>query len=103
MSFRVVLRPEADLDIADAAAWYENERTGLGGEFAEAVFQAIDALAINPLLTSRRHRRRNIRCTIPARFPFRIIYEVANDTVLIICVIHSARDDRHWRQRLGGE
>ncbi len=103
MSFRVVLRPEADSDISDTAAWYENQRTGLGGEFAEAVFQAIDELAVNPLLTSRRHRRRNIRFTMPARFPYRIIYEIRNDMVLIICVIHAARDDRHWRQRLGGE
>jgi hypothetical protein len=60
-------------------------------------------LRANPLLTSRRHRRRNIRCTMPVRFPYRIIYEVANDIGLIICVIHSARDDRHWRERLGGE
>ena len=34
MSFRVRLRPEADSDIAEAAAWYENQKAGLGGEFA---------------------------------------------------------------------
>lgn len=31
MSFRLVLRPEVELDISDAAARYENQRTGLGG------------------------------------------------------------------------
>jgi hypothetical protein len=41
MSFRVLLRPEAEVDISDAATWYENQRGGLGGEFLEAVFQRL--------------------------------------------------------------
>jgi plasmid stabilization system protein ParE len=102
MSFRVVLRPEVDGDISDAATWYENQQSGLGGEFVLAIFQAIDALSINPLLVSRRHRRRNIRWSFPERFPYRIIYEVDDTIVLVICVIHSARDDHHWQHRLSG-
>jgi toxin ParE1/3/4 len=69
-------------------------------QFAAAVFLAIDALAGNPLLTSRRHRKRDIHFTKPARFPYRIVYEIADATVLVICVIHAARDDRHWRERV---
>ena len=69
MSFRVVLRPEAESDISEATTWYENQRPGLGEEFTEAVFQAVDALADNPLLRSRRHRRRNIRIASPRRLP----------------------------------
>jgi toxin ParE1/3/4 len=103
MSFRLILRPEAEVDIGDAATWYEEQRAGLGSEFVEAVFRAIDALSVNPLLTSRRHRRRNIRWVFPDRFPYRIIYEVANDTVLVISVLHAARHDRYWRERLTGD
>ena len=57
----MILRPEAETDIGDAATWYEEQKAGLGGEFVEAVFHAIDALSVNPLLTSRRHRLRNSR------------------------------------------
>ena len=103
MSFRVLLRPEVEADIGDAATWYEEQKEGLGREFVEAVFHAVDALSGNPLLTSCRHRRRNIRWVFTDRFPYRIIYEVANDTVLIISVLHAARHDRHWRERLIGD
>jgi hypothetical protein len=76
MSFRISLRPEVAADISDAADWYESKRPGLGGEFAEAIFQAVDGLALNPFLTSRRHRSRDIRFAYPIRFPYRIVYEV---------------------------
>lgn len=100
MSFTVVLRPEAEGDIAEAAVWYENEQSGLGGEFVTAVSQAIDCLVENPLLVSRRHRLRDIRWTRPRRFPYRIVYEVRESTVVVICVSHSSRDEHHWRERL---
>jgi len=74
MSFRVFLRPEAEADLGEAAAWYEEQKAGLDREFVEAIFRAIDALAVNPLLTSRRHRRRDIRWVFPDRFPYRIIH-----------------------------
>jgi len=73
MSFQVLLRPEAEADIGDAATWYEEQTTGLGREFVESIFYAVDALSAIPLLTSRRHRRRNIRWVYPDRFPYRII------------------------------
>jgi plasmid stabilization system protein ParE len=100
MSFRVVLRPDAEADLHHAATWYEAQTVGLGCQFVEAVSHTIDALSANPLLTSRRHRRRNIRWVYPPRFPYRIIYEVENDTVTVISVLHAARHDRHWRDRL---
>jgi toxin ParE1/3/4 len=100
MSFPVVLRPEAEADIADAAMWYDNQREGLGGDFVEAIFRAVDVLSENPQLVSRRHRQRDIRWARPDRFPYRIIYEIADDVVLIICVLHSARDEHHWQERL---
>jgi len=103
MSLNLLLRPEGEADIGDAATWYEEQKAGVGGEFVEAIFHAVDALSGNPLLTSRRHRRRNIRWVFPDRFPYRIIYEVTKDTVLIISVLHAARHDRHWRERLTGD
>ena len=37
MSWRVVVRPEVEQDIADAAGWYEARQAGLGAEFVEEI------------------------------------------------------------------
>jgi toxin ParE1/3/4 len=74
MSWRVVVRPDAQSDVAEAAEWYEVRQEGLGSEFREAVIQVLDALADNPLVNCRQHSRTNIRWRYPRRFPYRVIY-----------------------------
>ena len=37
MNFPVRLREEAELDLAEAATWYESQRSGLGNEFLDSV------------------------------------------------------------------
>ena len=100
MKYRVVVRPEVDDDLREAESWYEQQRAGLGAEFQEEVRAAISSLPGNPLLYRARHRLMQVRWLHPRRFPYRIIYRVNNDTVTIFAVLHAARHDRHWRQRI---
>lgn len=102
MSWGVVLRSEVEHDLVEAAAWYDSQAEGLGGEFREEVIKVFDALAVNPLLYSRRHPRKEIRWRYPDRFPYRVIYEVleSEKVVVVAAVLHAARHDRHWQNRL---
>jgi toxin ParE1/3/4 len=102
MNWRVEFRPEVESDVAEAAHWYESQQSGLGAAFVEEIIQVWDALAENPLLSARRHPRKNIRWRYPKRFPYRVIYEVleAEHSVVVAAVLHAARDDKHWRARL---
>ena len=101
MNWRVEFRPEVELDVAEAAAWYESRRSGLGKEFVEEVILAWSSLAEAPLAMCRRHPAKDIRWRYPDRFPYRIVYQVdeVRRSVLVIAVLHAARDDRHWRAR----
>jgi len=102
VSWRVVVRPEVRVDPDEAAAWYEGRRAGLGREFVAEVAKIFPALAENPFLNSRRHHIRHIRWRYPERFPYRIIYRVdeAENAVVIVAVLHAARHDRRWHERL---
>ena len=102
MNWRVEFRPEVELDVAEAAGWYEKREPGLGAEFVEEIIRVWDALTENPLLNCRRHPTRNIRWRYPDRFPYRVIYEVneSTQTVIVAAVLHAARHDRHWKRRL---
>jgi toxin ParE1/3/4 len=102
MKWRVDFRPEVEQDVADAAMWYEIRQQGLGADFVEEVIRVWRALAENPQLNCHRHPTKNIRWRYPDRFPYRVIYEVSeeNHSVLVAAVLHAARHDRHWRQRM---
>lgn len=50
MTLEVRLRPEAERDLADAAAWHEEQRQGLGDEFLDEVLTMLSSIAETPRL-----------------------------------------------------
>ncbi len=102
MTWQVVSRPEAENDAIEIAAWYDNRSENLGHRFVEEFLDVLDELAANPLIHCRRHPRKNIRWRYPRSFPYRVIYEVLHrqKTVIVAAVLHAARHDRQWKQRV---
>ena len=49
MTYRLIIRPQAELDIQDAFEWYEAQALGLGSEFIRAVDACLSAIERNPL------------------------------------------------------
>ncbi len=49
MSRRLIVRPEAEAEIAEAFSWYENCVPGLGSEFLLCVEAVFNAILRNPL------------------------------------------------------
>jgi plasmid stabilization system protein ParE len=49
MTYIVRLREEAELDLEDAASWYESQRSGLGQDFLNTVLKALGSIEQNPL------------------------------------------------------
>ena len=100
MKFILDVLPDAIADIVEAARWYEEQREGLGTEFALEVNGTIDTLAEQALLFRVSYRRKNVRWTFPRRFPYRICYYVEAQTVHVFAVVHAERHDREWKKRL---
>jgi len=100
VNYRLIVRPEVDGDLLEAERWYEQQETGLGQRFLQAARQKMAELPRNPLLYRVRHRRKQVRWAYPRRFPYRIIFRVPGDTIVIYAVIHGARHDREWKRRV---
>ncbi len=98
MAAEVIIAPEAEQDLAEAYAWYENRRPGLGEEFLSCVDAGIQTIARMPEMYSIVHE--NYRRALVRRFPYAIFYEHVQGTVTVYCVFHTARDPQKWRQRL---
>lgn len=63
------------------------------------VSHAISSLADGPLALRLRHRRLGVRWVFPKRFPYRIVYRVEAERVVIFALMHAARSDGRWRTR----
>jgi plasmid stabilization system protein ParE len=98
VSFPVILRDEAEVDMAEAALWYERRSLGLGAEFVRSVDACLALVSRQPTLFPVIHRE--ARMALPRRFPYLIIYRVFPDFISVIAVIHGKRHPRRRKYRL---
>jgi len=50
---KVIVTPEAEMDIAMAQQWYERERTGLGKQFRAEIGHSIERIQTIPAVISK--------------------------------------------------
>lgn len=100
MSRRLIVRAAAEADITEAALWYDEREAGLGLELTLEVRAAIRRACENPLPHLLMRRRPEVRRILARRFPYRIFFIEREDAIIVFAVIHAARQDRHWRERL---
>jgi plasmid stabilization system protein ParE len=93
----VVWVPEANEDLLDARAWYDNIRPQLGERFAFAVEATVAAIAEHPLQFPVVHRNRRRAGVL--RFPYGIFFEVQEHRIVVIACFHGRRDPRRWLSR----
>jgi plasmid stabilization system protein ParE len=94
---RLVFRPEAEDELLDARAWYEEERVGLGATFASAVEATVAAILENPLAYPR--VKGDTRRALVRRFPYAVYFRPLLDEIIVLAVMHGRRNPRHWRSR----
>lgn len=98
MNRNVVFRPEADLEINEAADWYEARGQGLAPEFFRILDACIESIRRDPLLNPVVYGE--ARRAVLRRFPYSVIYAVRNEEIIVIACIHGRRDPKSWRDRL---
>lgn len=97
MSPKVHLRPEAEADIEEAAAWYEKQREGLGVEFLDEILSIFETISCNPNMypVVYRHAHR----AVIHRFPFGIYYRIEGKMIVVVAVMHGSRHPKRWQKR----
>lgn len=100
MVLPVVYRRKVGRDLAGAYGWYEEQRPGLGEEFLTAVDATFDAIEQVPGMFGRVHgevRRANV-----SRFPYAVFYRIDPKSVVVLTILHTARDPKLWPQSKRG-
>lgn len=98
MAVELIIAPEVERDLAEASAWYEARRSGLGEELLSCVDACIAAICRMPEMHAVVHQQ--YRRGLVRRFPYAVFYEYMAGTVTIYAVFHTSRDPDKWRQRL---
>ena len=74
MTYRLIIRDQAETDMTQAAIWYNNQLLGLGKEFIAEVDNAITDILANPRQFPRLRRKPEVRRVLVKRFPYRIFF-----------------------------
>jgi plasmid stabilization system protein ParE len=97
MSHRLIVRPLAEGDLADAAGWYENEQSGLAVRFLNEVDRTFSTIRDRPLQFPV--VRRDLRRALLHTFPYAVYFLLSDDDVTVVAVLHQRRNPKVWRDR----
>ncbi len=97
MTLRIAFRRAAESEFAEATAWYDRQRGGLGAEFLHEIEQAVAKAAASP----ERYPAvfGDIRRTVTRRFPLAIYFRVRSDVLVVLAVFHGRRNPVVWQRR----
>ena len=87
----------AEIELNEAAEYYERERSGLARAFLNEVERAIQSILEHPEgspLVAETVRRKLVR-----RFPYGILYSVRKDSIRILAIMNLKRRPFYWRRR----
>ena len=94
---RLIVNPEADTDLAQAKAWYDGRRPGLGDDFLLCVEEVFESIRRTPGLYAEIVQV--LRLALVRRFPYAVVYRVDEDQITVVAVYHTGRDPRGWQER----
>jgi plasmid stabilization system protein ParE len=81
----LILRPRAEVDVGDAASWYEDQRAGLGIRFLDVLGRA----QLNPFQFPEADP--GVRRGLLGKFPYSVYFTVGATSLEVIAVLHQHR------------
>lgn len=95
--------PEGRVELFAEVDWYDEPEFGLGERFEVAVRAAIEAAMDSPeswVVWPGWEREPLVRSKGVSDFPYRVVYFVHDDLLMIVAVAHAKRRPGYWRERV---
>ena len=88
----------AEIELKSAIDYYNEQSEGLGFELAYEVQKTIERIIQFPDAWPKVSKRtRRCRCK---RFPYGVIYQIREDLILIIAVMHLHKKPGYWKDKI---
>jgi plasmid stabilization system protein ParE len=98
INYSLESHPEARIDVIDAYDWYAERSQIAADAFRSELERAGEVIRRSPLMWGS--YLYGTRRYLLKRFPYIIVYRVADDRIEIIAVIHGRRRPGFWKHRL---
>ena len=97
MNYPVIIRSEAESDISNAIAYYDEIKIELGQDLRCSIAECIDLLRQYPELYAPRYgKTRPVRLR---RFPYLLSYVFENEVIVVLGVVHCSLQHETWNSR----
>ncbi|OGW48948.1 MAG: plasmid stabilization protein [Nitrospirae bacterium RBG_19FT_COMBO_42_15] len=88
----------ARLEFEEAKEFYEIEQSGLGARFEDEIRDSL--LRIQQYPQAWQSERREIRRYILHKFPYKILYSIQDDKIVVLAFAHLHRKPDYWIDRI---
>ncbi|MDD5773844.1 MAG: type II toxin-antitoxin system RelE/ParE family toxin [bacterium] len=88
----------AQFEFNEAKEFYEIEQTGLGTKFENKIEQSLLHIQQFPLAWPP--ERKETRKYLVHKFPYKIIYSIQNDIIVVLAFAHLHRKPNYWADRI---
>lgn len=95
---RAILHPEADDEFQAAIEVYQAESQELGVGFYREVLTTLARIESHPKAWPR--LRGAVRKCLVTGFPYKLLYTIEPDRILVVAVMHAKRRPDYWTARL---
>lgn len=97
--YKAIILPLAQLNIKEAAHWYNKQQKGLGKRFTARVREKVHFIKHNPNTVFTRYG--NTKTAVVDVFPFMIHFSVnePNKLVIVSAVFHTSINPDNWKKR----
>jgi hypothetical protein len=92
MVFKLEITDQAEEEYSLAFIYYQGQQLGLGDKFEKETDYLINKLKANPYLFQRKYK--HYREAVYKKFPFYIVYEIIDSSVLIHSFFHANRNPK---------
>ena len=95
---KVKIHELAFKEFEEAIQWYELQSAGLGKRFKNSVIEQIKKISKNPkwyLIEAD-----NIYKSYIPKFPYKILYTIENNKIIVWAIAHMHREPWYWQTRM---
>ena len=93
----IIIHEFADLELNEAAKYYESKVDGLGFAFLSEVERVIAQIQDNPESAPR--ILKSVRRKLLRGFPYSIMYSIVDNSIRILAIANQKRRPFYWRER----